>query len=630
MGYKQSAIKTGLAGPDPTMVKTNQFRGLNLLATASQIDDNETPDMQNMEIDELGAVQKRAGYDKLYTSTLGSGKINGLIYYTTPAGVLELIIAWSTKLYKQTGTNAPVEIYSGLTNARAYFFIINGNVYLMNSTNYVFYNGTTVATVESVAYIPTTYIGRSPTGGGTLYEGFNLLGAGFKNSFNGDGATTTYQLSQTGLDATTVVVVYNTVTKTENTHFTVNRTNGTVNFAAGTSPLGAPALGVDNVIITAYITVSGNPDIIKKCTVQPVLFGGKNDTRVFVAGNPSYKHTVWWSGLYDPTYFTILNFANLGSSSSIVKGFAKRLETMIVFKENDFNGEPIWLCSYFVDSTTDLGAFLFIPSYSNVGCNSKDAILTLENNPIFIDSTKGIYMISDTNVKDQKNVVSLSDEINNAFIEQINIANAVGVVFKYKTIIVVEGNAWVWDSRANFQRTNGSTGHTWYYWTNINASCFIENSGYLYFGSSSTGLVYKFKKHTDTLPYNDDGVAISAYRKTKLMPFQREEFRKLLSRLFYGIKPFPRASCTVSYITDTNSVDTILVTSRADLFDYRYIDYSIWTYRASVFPQEFQRKVRVKRIVHIQFKYTNNNLDEGMGVLSNAFMYTYQGTIRQR
>jgi hypothetical protein len=239
-------------------------------------------------------------------------------------------------------------------------------------------------------------------------------------------------------------------------------------------------------------------------------------------------------------------------------------------------------------------------------------------------------MINDTNVKDQRNITSLSEEINNVFIEQPNVANAVGVVFKYKAIIVVEGNAWVWDSRGTFQRKNGTIGHTWYYWTNIPASCFAENSSYLYFGDYSVGLVYKFKKHTDTLPYNDNGVAIVAYRKTKLMPFQREEFRKLLSRLFYGIKPFPRASCTVSYTTDTNSVDTTLVTSRSDVFDYRYIDYSIWTYRASTFPQEFQRKVRVKRIVHIQFKYSNSNLDEGMGILSNAFMYSYNGTIRQR
>jgi len=59
----------------------------------------------------------------------------------------------------------------------------------------------------------------------------------------------------------------------------------------------------------------------------------------------------------------------------------------------------------------------------------------------------------------------------------------------------------------------------------------------LYFGSNSTGRVYRFKDAGDPTAYNDDGTAINAYWKSKFLSFEKDYLRKLLSRIFFSLKP---------------------------------------------------------------------------------------------
>ena len=96
-----------------------------------------------------------------------------------------------------------------------------------------------------------------------------------------------------GLDATAVKVeVLNSsgvwIEKTLTTDYTVDRTNGIINFTS--APGVSPVTGEDNVRITAYRTVSGYADRIKKCTTG-ILYGvnGAMD-RLFLTGNPDYPN----------------------------------------------------------------------------------------------------------------------------------------------------------------------------------------------------------------------------------------------------------------------------------------------------------------------------------------------------
>jgi hypothetical protein len=165
-------------------ISIKQFMGANLNPDVSQIEDGESPDLLNITLDKDGTPDKRLGYERCFANPLGSGKINGLIEYKDL-----LIIAHGTKVYKWDYTNTPTEIYSGVTDSAMRGFVFGGKLYLINGHEYLVYDGTTCAVVSP--YVPTLTVSTAPTGGGTTLEDWNLLGRGFKQTFNGDNATKT-------------------------------------------------------------------------------------------------------------------------------------------------------------------------------------------------------------------------------------------------------------------------------------------------------------------------------------------------------------------------------------------------------------------------------------------------------
>jgi hypothetical protein len=172
--------------PQPPLLRIEPFKGVNYSVTPTQISQSQSPDMMNMQIDERGALNKRTGYTRVFPTSLGPGAINGMYTYRKKDGTEFFLIAHGTKLYTQSGSSQPVQVYSGLANARVSFFTFNGKCYIMDGTSYLVFDGTTVSNV--VPYVPTLTISNLPTGGGTLLEDFNLLGTGFKETYTGDGA----------------------------------------------------------------------------------------------------------------------------------------------------------------------------------------------------------------------------------------------------------------------------------------------------------------------------------------------------------------------------------------------------------------------------------------------------------
>ena len=143
--------------------------------------------------------------------------------------------------------------------------------------------------------MPTTTISAAPTGGGTSYEAVNLLTPKRINTFIGNGSATQFQVDAKDLDDTTVTAAVDGEAVTVSS---VNRSTGLVTLASA-PPNGN---GLANVSISFSKTVDGYADKINQCSIAG-LYGGKNDTRVFLTGNPDEPNCDWQSGLYDPTYF---------------------------------------------------------------------------------------------------------------------------------------------------------------------------------------------------------------------------------------------------------------------------------------------------------------------------------------
>ena len=218
------------------------FGGICLEDLPYKIKDNQAEEMLNLWANDR-ILTKRWGQEWLNAS-LGAGAVLGR-YDKLYKGFI--IWTWTTKMYKtDPATGTTTEIGTGLTANRGDFIQMNEILYYRNGAQYAQWDGTTfVASV--VPTIPVIITGRAPTGGGTLLNGLNRLGAGWTVKFNGNAAAAAvaYTLPYTGLDATLVTCTVGGVVKTETTDFTVNRTTGVVTFSV------APATGTDNVVLTA-------------------------------------------------------------------------------------------------------------------------------------------------------------------------------------------------------------------------------------------------------------------------------------------------------------------------------------------------------------------------------------------
>lgn len=584
----------------PPLLRIEPFKGINLSVTPTQIDQHQSPDMLNMTIDERGSLNKRTGYERVFATSLGAGKVNGMYLFRKKDGTSKFIIAHGTKLYTQVGNAQPIEIHSGIANQAVSFFVMNDKCYIMDGVNYLVYDGTTVSNV--VPYVPTLTISNLPAGGGTLLEDFNLLGTGFKETYSGDGTATVYQLSLKGLDATPVTIKVDNVDKVEGTHFTVDRVLGKVTFTT------APPTGTNNVEIIAHKTFASFPDQIKKCTFN-VLFGGSNDTRVFVGGNPIFGNRIWRLGLNDPTYAPENGFYKVGSDSEKVQGFSKQYDYLVIEKERSK-----WLMHYDIQGGEP--TFPLKPINDQVGTFARGTIQTVENNPVSLDRT-GVYMLMASTVRDERNVQHISTNVDACLLSEPNLDKAVSVDYDRKYWIAVNGNVYVYDY---------SIGE-WYLYDNINASQFYEMGGNLYFGSSAEGLVYRFKKATELYPYNDDGEIITAYWLSKVMSFGADEQLKLVEKVFFSLNPDTRTSADLYYLSNKKS-RKFIKTTRKDLFHYSFMDYSLFSYGSREYPQEASNKVKAKKIVYFQLELRNEQMDEPLGLLSLGIKFIYQRMVK--
>ncbi|MFS0904125.1 hypothetical protein AB3N02_13810 [Priestia aryabhattai] len=622
----------------PPLFRLEPFRGLNISVTPTQIDDHESPDMLNMNIDERGALNKRTGYERMFNMSLGNGEVKGMFLFRKPNYTADLLFVHGSTLYAQQFTSelpsdqpskwldddlnatwesddltdswdielytdkiAPTALYTGLTGENVNFFVMGGICYMMDGVNYISYDGTTVQNVTP--YVPTTFISKTPDGSGTAFEDFNMIGAGFKETFSADGVAKIFKLALGSLDATPVTAVVNNVPLTEGSGFTVDRSTGIVTFTT------TPSSGTNNVEITAYKSQPILKNKVLNCKFA-VLYGGDNDTRVFISGNKDLPNYIFVSDTYRPTYFPENRFYKVGSDNEKVQGFSKQYDYLVIEKELSK-----WMMNY---TLTDLGVtFPIRPLNDQYGTIAPNTIQLVDNNPVSL-SRHGVYMVTASNVRDEKNVTHISAAVDNKLLNEPNLEKAVAVDFDRKYWLAVNGNVYVFDYDLK----------AWYIYDNIHASCMEVVGRQLYFASTTEGLIYRFMRDSDGYAYNDDGKPINAYWKSKYITFDADEMKKMVEKVFFSLKASARSSADLYYVTDKKYSPLIKTVETAGTLDFRFLDFTNFTFNTSVFPREASAKIKAKKITHFQLMFKNDRLNESMGIVSAGIKFRYQNFIK--
>lgn len=590
------------------------FLGIDLSNAPNNVEINRSPNCPNMIRDTVGKVRKRRGITLVKTFT---GNING-VHFLRGTTTKKLIHA-GTKLYLDGAT--PTELYTTMADHISVSKQMNGKLWILDGTNYLVYDGTTVALVSASATIPVILIGRAPTGGGTILEPVNLLQPKRTVKFLGTAGTTVYQLPSTDLDAATVTVKKMTsagvfVDLIETTDFTVNRTTGAVTFSV--APGVSPVTGEDNVYITYAKTVSGYADRINKCDIS-ALYGvnGARD-RLFVSGNSTYKNYDWYCQINDPTFFGDTNYAVIGTDSSSIMNYSIVNEYLVTHKdaaENDANA--VLRKGTLIDNKA---VFTLEGSYQTSGAIAKHAFATLENEPMYVTTDKNISAITPSDVLGERFSQERSYYITKALEQETSLSSAYACVYERFYILAVGSNIYLLDGSQGYYEKNrpyATRQYECYYFPNISARILWEEDGELHFGTTD-GKIKKFDKTSAS----DEGVAISAYWDTPELDGKsfadKKTFVYVGIRLASAVRTGVQISARVQGIWDI----LVLYSNEAQYLDFSDIDFSNFTFSTDTTPHTLGSKIKIKNVDKVQFRFENSKLNESFGIYRALFEYT--------
>lgn len=582
------------------------FAGVDFLDEASVVDIRRSPDALNVwknYKDNQGAcIETRPGYRKL--AQIGNGKINGIYIFS----ITKAIVHSGTTLYEwsnfpsEPDTSHLKELYTSMNNQKSSFNKLGSKLYINDGKNYLMYDGTNLKKVKEEAFIPRTTISRKAggNGGGETLEDVNLLQPKRTNSFVGDGSSRTYYLDAQNIDITEVIVTVNEIMLTENTDFTVNRANGTIEF--NTAPSSPKLSGEDNVFITFAKTIEGYEDRINKCT-KAILF----DNRLFYSGNPDYPNAIFYSKLNNPAYISDLNYYEDGSSDSMVTGMTIGNNMLWVFKDSDQNNANV----FYHEPTTDSEYGRIYPSKQgsvSVGCYVDST--NFQDDIVFL-SRHGLEGVSTENI-DSKQVIShRSTMVDAKMPNENNYKTAIMEEYQGYLLILVNGKIYLADSRQKYASLN-SFEYEWYCWdiSKINPILLKEYNDSLYIGAKD-GSIFILEGT------NDNGETILSYWTTPMDNFGYNNQLKTTNKRggIAKIKTIPNGIVKIAKKTDKINDYKYVTKKSATGFSFKNLDFANFSF-ITTGKSFLLYKIKEKKIIELSLKFYSDEKDRPFGIYS--------------
>lgn len=574
--------------------------GIDLKNDESLVNLNRSPDALNIYKDystEGNCIQTRPGFSKIANF---DGNINGLYFYNSKA-----LVHAGTKLFLWNNfPSMPEEediLFDSMNDEKSCFFIFDNKVYINDGLNYLVYDGI-LAKVSDNAFIPTTNINRSPSGGGVIFQDVNLLQAKRINTFVADGSSKDFYLDATEIDSVDEVFVNDVL----NTDYSTSLLLGKISFNVAPSK---PALdGVDNVKVVFSKATAGFIDRISKCSVSQVF-----DNRVFFTGNDSFRNSIFHSELNNPAYVSDLSYYQNGTSESSIKGMTVGNNILWVFKEPNQENATVF---YHIPTTSSDYGRIYPSKQGNVSTGCYSSCTNFNDDIVFL-SKYGLEGITGDIAQEQL-LSHRSSLVDNLLTGVTNFSDAQMAEWKGYLLILVDKYIFLADSRQKFQGINGIE-YEWYLWDieNSNPSVIKEYKGELYIGSND-GSIYVFGGT------NDDGLPIYSYWTTPMDSFGYSNSLKTTNKRggVARIKTIPNGKIKIA--ERTNKRDERFITSKSSTgFDYSNVDYENFAYTTKN-DNYIVYKIKEKKFITLSLKFYSDELDKPFG-LHSAILEVFLG-----
>lgn len=575
------------------------FRGVDFGNDPGAVDLSRSPDALNVWKNYLNGagdcIETRPGYKFLKKM---QWRVNNIFFIDATT----LLIHTGNYLYSCNDFPRMNNLVAlALMNDTKSSMVLSGeNVYIIDGLHYYKYSikNNAVTNVKDEAYIPTTTISRSPTGGGKTKDDINCLTGKRINTFCSDGISTTYYLDSKYIDSVEKVYV-NDILMTERTltslnDYYFNTEKGTIEFTI--APSRPAIIGNDNIRVEFTKVVEGYEERITKCT-KMVMF----DNRLFFSGNPEYPNAIFHSSVNNPAYVSDLDYYEDGTSA-LIKDLVVGNNVLYVLKESGQNKDTIF---YHTPTTDSEYGRIYPRSQGNIstGCysigyNFKDFVVFL--------SREGLETIEGR--IDSLQVLShKSSNVDSKMIHASNYVNACMCEWNGYLVISTGKEIFLADSR-KYCTINGKKEFEWFYWTisnNITSLANYKNN--LYFGTDD-GSIFVFEGT------NDNGLSIKSYWTTPFDQMSYSQFRKTTNKRgnIAKVKNIQNGLTRIYVKTDKKDWK-LLKEVYTSGFNYSDVDYNNFCY-SSVDDFYITFRVKQKKIKHLSFKIECSELDKKFGI----------------
>lgn len=600
-------------GAGITRTRYAAFRGADFSTDPSLVESCRSPLCTNIVADGGGMPQKRLGYRTV--QSLGD-TVYGL-FGAEFGGTVKRLAHAGTKLYAWADDGTPAVLLSGLPRRKSRAVFLAGKLWIVTGGGFYSYDGTEAKRVSaSGAYVPTTTITRSPSGGGVSYEAVNLLTPYRKNAFQTDGKSVKFTLDGE-IDASGAVRAW--VWGEELTDFTLDRAAGTITFPS--APAAPDAGASDGLVVQFPHTVEGYADRIDKCTIITTYGIGTND-RAVLSGNEELPNVDWTSGMNDPTYFPDLLYNEVGSEATAILGYCRLGRSLGIVKEDNGQDSTIYL------RTAELqDSEIAQPqqqAVAGVGSIAPGSFASLLDDPLFL-SRNGVMAVATNSYTSEKITQGRSFYVNNKLNDEPEREKAEAVIWNGMYMLALpNGHVYALDGRQNKTYRSAALGdyvYEGYYFENIPASCWLNRRAgaeeSLYFGTAD-GRICKLNTDIEDMSrYSDDGAAISAVWATKYDDDGTPAVLKTLLKrgCCVTIKPYARSSAEVYIRADrTGGHEKKVAGKPMDILDFSDIDFKRITFNTDESPQEIFLNRKVKNYKRLQIIVRNQEPNEGFGI----------------
>lgn len=506
---------------------------------------------------------------------------------------------------------------------------------------------------DGIVYVPTVLIGTLPAGGGTVYEGYNLIGRRYTVSYyvapgTADADKTEFILPNKNMTNYVSVKVMTSAgtwsVKTEGTDFNYDSANGKVTFLAGHIPPDSYVTGMDNVKITVALgntQFSPMAEKIDKCTVG-ILYGVNGLTdRLFLSGNPDHPNYEWYSAQDDPTYFPDLNYSVLGEDGSSIVGYSIINDRLVAHKSASVDGRnAVVQYGQMIDGKAE---FPVVTMLRGEGAVSPKGFAFLRTEPLFVTS-RGISAITSSDVLGEKYSQIRSSYINGRLLRAPEgLSGARAIVYKDLYLLFVGRRVYVLDGlQKAYAKEEPYSSHQYegYYWflnlaSGENVTAVWEYNQQLWFGTSS-GKVYAFYTNPDDpASYNDNGEPIAAIWDTPYLTGNVTYNRKTFRYLGVTMQAYPATSLTVyamergDWIKQWEDGSTpryfAISDSEAASSPVKYIDFENFSFSTDTTQITVHHAVNVKFVDKTMFRFRNGELNQPFVLYDAVIEYQETG-----